>query len=54
MPPTTSESLPPIRTRKGEKYVDVPPPVLARPPGAGSSYWNVREVGTAVIAKVPA
>ena len=42
------------RTRNGEKYVTEPPPVRVLVGAAGSSYWNVRGVGTAVIAKVPA
>ncbi len=52
LPPITAESLPPIRTWNGEKYVAVPPPELARPEAA-AVYWNVRAVGTAVIVNVP-
>ena len=46
--------LPPNRIRNGEKYVDDPPPVGFVVGAAGSSYWNVRGVGTAVIGNVPA
>src|SRR5262245_31063315 len=51
-PPTTAESLPPIRTLNGEKNVDEPPPELASP-AAAAVYSKLRGVGTAVIWNVP-
>ncbi len=53
-PPTRAESFPPNRMRNGEKYVTAPPPVGFVVGAAGSSYWNERGVGTAVIGNVPA
>ena len=39
MPPISTESLPPMRTLNGEKYVDDPPPELAC--WLAIVYWNV-------------
>src|SRR5687768_1358285 len=56
-PPMTAESLPPIRTWNGEKWVRPFVPELLAPDGArpaiGAVYSNVRGDGTAVIVKVP-
>ena len=52
LPPTSTESLPPIRTWNGEKNVTLPPPELARP-AVGFVYSKLRAVGTAVIVNVP-
>jgi hypothetical protein len=52
LPPITAESLPPIRTWKGEKNVAEPPPELARP-AVGFVYSKLLGDGTAVIVKVP-
>src|SRR4051812_32471861 len=51
-PPITADSWPPIRTWKGDEYVAVPPPELARPVAA-TVYSKLRGVGTAVIVTVP-
>ena len=48
----TAESLPPIRTWNGEKYVDRAA-ARVRQAGVGFVYWNVRGDGTAVIVNVP-
>ena len=52
VPPMRAESLPPMRTLNGEKYVADPPPDGARS-GVASVYWNVLAEGTAVIVNVP-
>jgi hypothetical protein len=52
VPPTTAESLPPMRTWNGELYVTVPPPAAGRP-AVGFVYVNERALGTEATAKVP-
>jgi hypothetical protein len=51
VPPTSTESFPPMRTLNGEKYVAEPPPELAC--WLAIVYWNVVGLGTAVIVYVP-
>ena len=49
VPPMTAESAPPMRTRKGEKYVAVPPPEFARSRGRRGAPYCEGRAGTAPL-----